>query len=100
MSGQDGSDLKRSSQHSSDLKRSSQHSSDGKTVGKPKRVGIVGFSLLRGSADERDIPDSPRDQRLAFLNNFRMTSRGSFEDIELEETKEEENASEAKNGAT
>jgi Ca2+-binding EF-hand superfamily protein len=84
----------------SDLKRSSQHSSDGKTVGKPKRVGILGFSRLRGSADERDIPDSPRDQRLAFLNNFRMTPRGSFEDIELEETKEEENASEAKNGAT
>jgi hypothetical protein len=90
VSGQDGSDLK----------RSSQHSSDGKTVGKPKRVGILGFSRLRGSADERDIPDSPRDQRLAFLNNFRMTPRGSFEDIELEETKEEENASEAKNGAT
>ena len=90
VSGQDGSDLK----------RSSQHSSDGKTVGKPKRVGILGFSRLRGSADERDIPDSPRDQRLAFLNNFRMTPRGSFEDIELEETKEEDNASEAKNGAT
>ncbi len=99
-SGQDGSDLKRSSQHSSDLRRSSQHSSDGKTVGKPKRVGILGFSRLRGSADERDIPDSPRDQRLAFLNNFRMTPRGSFEDIELEETKEEDNAPEAKNGAT
>jgi hypothetical protein len=29
-----------------------------------------------------------------------MTPRGSYEDIELEETKEEDNASEAKNGAT
>tara|TARA_B100000519_G_scaffold69659_1_gene59464 strand:+ start:199 stop:1002 length:804 start_codon:yes stop_codon:yes gene_type:complete len=69
MSGQDGSDL-----------RISHHSSDAKSAGKTKRVGILGFSRLRGSADERDIPDSPRDQRLAFLNTFRMTSNSS-EDI-------------------
>ena len=65
-----------------------------------KRSRVANRVDYGGSADERDIPDSPRDQRLAFLNNFRMTPRGSFEDIELEETKEEDNASEAKNGAT
>ncbi len=69
MSGQDGSDL-----------RISHHSSDAKSAGKTKRVGILGFSRLRGSADERDIPDSPRDQRLAFLNTFRTTTNSS-EDI-------------------
>jgi Ca2+-binding EF-hand superfamily protein len=87
VSGQDGSDLR-------------TNSSDPKPSAKPKRVGILGFSRLRVSADEKDIPDSPRDQRLAFLNNFRMTPRGSFEDIELVSTKEEDKASEQKNETT